>query len=99
MHQWFIFTSTGGLTVVLADTISKAVAEFRRAKHTKGADVVGVIRAAATMEAYGGVHPTPVFGVICCVGESSGTRTTLNPSASPGGALQRDCKGNAGTTA
>ncbi len=69
MHSWFIFTSTGGFFTSQADTITKAVAEFKRSNHPRAGEVVGVIRGAAAMEYSGSPLPTPVFGVVCCVAE------------------------------
>jgi hypothetical protein len=60
MHSWFIFTSTGGFFTSHADTITKAIAEFKRLKHPKAGEVVGVIRGAAAMEYYGRPLATPV---------------------------------------
>ncbi len=69
MHPWFIFTSTGGLFTTEADSITRAVAAFRQAKHPRAGEIVGVIRGAASMELYGRRVPTPVFGIVCCVAE------------------------------
>jgi hypothetical protein len=75
MHPWFIFTSSGGCIRVEADGITQAVAEFKRLKHPKKGEIVGVIRGAASMEYCGRAVATPVFGVICCVVENADAAT------------------------
>jgi hypothetical protein len=79
MHPWFIFTSTGGLFTTTGDSVNQAVAEFKRCKHPRAGEIVGVIRGAATMEIHGRTTATPVFGVVCCVAEPQ--TTTQAPGA------------------
>lgn len=69
MSKWFIFTSRGGVIVMEGDTITKAVSAFKRLKHRDAGEILGVIKAGATMETYGRPMATPVFGVICCVAD------------------------------
>jgi len=82
MHTWFIFTTTGAVATLQADSITKAVSSFRQIKHAKAGEIVGVIKAGATVEAFGRIIPTSVFGVICCCAEPPGGTQTI-ASAKP----------------
>lgn len=69
MTKWFIFTSRGALSIMEGETITKAVAAFRRLKHPDPGEIVGVIKSGAAMECCGEAKATPIFGVVCCVAE------------------------------
>lgn len=66
-----MFTSRGAFSIVEGETITKAVAAFRRNKHPQAGEIVGVIKAGAAMEHCGQAKATPIFGVVCCVAEAT----------------------------
>jgi len=70
MNPWFIFTSTGAVYTTYAVGITQAVAGFKRLKHPRAGEIVGVIKGNAQIMQFGTPMPTAVFGVICCMAET-----------------------------
>ena len=73
LPTWFIFSNKGMCVAIPAETITKAVAQWRRQPRKDGAEIVGVIKAASAVQALGRVTPAHCFGVIVCAPQTAAT--------------------------
>jgi hypothetical protein len=64
--QWVVFSSEGMASLILGDTITKAVANWRKATKGRG-EPVGVIRCGYSGSLPHAMRGTDVSGVICCI--------------------------------
>jgi hypothetical protein len=69
-EEWFVFSSGGHASLVIADSLTKAIAKWKKSPVGKKAEAIGVIKAAGpvTIDNIRMQH-THVYGVICCVQE------------------------------
>lgn len=65
---WFVFSSRGMASLAIGDSVTKAIADWKKKNDAKNGEVIGVIKAGGPIPVgrmcMAGTH---VFGVICCV--------------------------------
>lgn len=91
LPTWFIFSNKGMCAAIPAETITKAIAEWRRKPRKDGAEIVGVIRAASAVQALGRVTPSHCFGVIVCAPQIAPEAPATPPG--PNSAVATACNG------
>lgn len=66
--QWFIFSDAGKACLVSGDTITKAIANWKKRPGKSKENVVGIVKASMpiALDQFALSH-THVFGVICCL--------------------------------
>jgi hypothetical protein len=77
MYKFFIFTNTPNYStacfIAEGDNVTKAISAFKKMKHPRAGEIVGVIKAASEFYAYGRGQPTHVLGVVCAFAEMPST--------------------------
>jgi hypothetical protein len=73
--QWVLFTDRPKAFLVHGDSITKAVASWRKDKSrsARAGEPVGIIRCGWSEDIPGAMRHTDVFGVVCCVHKPEGT--------------------------
>lgn len=76
--EWFIFSSRGHASLVVADNITKAIAKWKKSPIAKKAEVVGVIKAGGPVTIDNArMQNTQIYGVICCLQEKESNAAAL----------------------
>ena len=65
--QWMIFADTGKASLAIGDTITQAIASWKKQRGAKAGNPVGVIRLGYSETVPESFNRTDVFGVVCCV--------------------------------